>query len=70
MKLKTKLTALCAVLLLGVAVSLTAAMLWQVREQSYDALFRSSEKTMDELLSSFSISAHNRPSENLDTLSQ
>ena len=29
MKLKTKLTALCAALLLAVAVSLTAAMLWQ-----------------------------------------
>lgn len=30
--LKTKLTALCAALLLGVAVCLSAAMLWQVRE--------------------------------------
>lgn len=40
MKLKTKLTALCAVLLLGVAVSLTAAMLWQVREQSYSTLLQ------------------------------
>ena len=33
MKLKTKLTILCAALLFAVAVSLTAAMLWQVREQ-------------------------------------
>ena len=37
MKLKTKLTILCAALLFAVAVSLTAAMLWQVREQSYGA---------------------------------
>ena len=32
MRLRTKLTALCAALLLLVAVTLTAAMLWQVRE--------------------------------------
>ena len=35
MKLRTKLMALCAALLLLVAMSLTAAMLWQVRAQSY-----------------------------------
>ena len=46
MKLKTKLTALCAALLLAVAVSLTAAMLWQVREQSYGALLQSTEETL------------------------
>ena len=34
MKLRTKLMALCAALLLLVAMSLTAAMLWQVRAQS------------------------------------
>ena len=34
MKLKTKLTAVCAVLLFLVAIALSGAMLWQVREQS------------------------------------
>ena len=38
MKLKKKITALCAAILLLVAASLCAAMLWQVREQSYGAL--------------------------------
>ena len=70
MKLKTKLTALCAVLLLGVAVSLTAAMLWQVREQSYSTLLQNSQETMEDLVSSFSRNIYSSPSENLDTLSQ
>ena len=38
--LKTKLTALCAALLLGVAVCLSAAMLWQVREAAARELKR------------------------------
>ncbi len=57
MKLKTKLTALCAVLLFAVAVSLTAAMLWLVREQSYQSLAQNSKRTMDTLTSSFFNSA-------------
>ena len=38
---------LCAALLLAVAVSLTAAMLWQVREQS--ALHAEEKQTKDDL---------------------
>ena len=57
MKLKTKLTALCAVLLFAVAASLTAAMLWLVREQSYQSLAQNSKRTMDTLTSSFFNSA-------------
>ena len=70
MKLKTKLTALCAALLLGVSVSLTVAMLWQVREQSYEALFQSTRKTMDELVDAFSAAAHRNLTEDLDPLSR
>ena len=51
--LKTKLTALCAALLLGVAVCLSAAMLWQVREQAYDSLLQNSKETLEDLLSNF-----------------
>ena len=51
--LKTKLTALCAALLLGVAVCLSAAMLWQVREQAYGSLLQNSEETLEDLLSNF-----------------
>ena len=58
MKLRTKLTVLCAALLLLVAVSLTAAMLWQVRAQSYDMLLESTEKTFAELTSEFGQSAY------------
>mgnify|MGYP007008492392 FL=1 len=58
MRLRTKLTALCAALLLLVAVSLTAAMLWQVRAQSYDMLLESTEKTFAELTSEFEQSAY------------
>ena len=58
MRLRTKLTALCAALLLLVAVSLTAAMLWQVRAQSYDMLLESTEKTLAELTSEFQQSTY------------
>ena len=53
MKLKTKLTALCAVVLCLVSLSLSGAMLWQVREQSYSALLERSEETLKELTDSF-----------------
>ena len=58
MKLRTKLMALCAALLLLVAMSLTAAMLWQVRAQSYDMLLESSNKTLTELSTTFEQSAY------------
>lgn len=58
MKLRTKLTTLCAALLLLVAVSLTAAMLWQVRAQSYDMLLESGNKTLTELSTTFEQSAY------------
>ena len=58
MKLRTKLTVLCAALLLLVAVSLTAAMLWQVRAQSYDMLLESGNKTLAELSATFEQSAY------------
>ena len=38
MKLTTKLTAICAALVLTVAASMSGMMLWQVREQSYNGL--------------------------------
>ena len=53
MKLKKKITALCAAILLLVAASLCAAMLWQVREQSYGALLQRSLDSLDELAVSF-----------------
>ena len=53
MKLKTKLTALCAVVLCLVSLGLSGAMLWQVREQSYSALLERSEETLKELTDSF-----------------
>ena len=53
MKLKTKLTALCATVLCLVSVSLSGAMLWQVREQSYAALLEQSQETLKELTDSF-----------------
>lgn len=56
--LKTKLTALCAALLLGLAVCLSAAMLWQVREQAYDSLLQNSEETLESLLSGFDAPAY------------
>ena len=53
MKLKTKLTALCAAVLCMVSLSLSGAMLWQVREQSYAALLERSEETLKDLTDSF-----------------
>ena len=53
MKLKTKLTALCAATLLLVTAALSGAMLWQVREQSYDALQQRSMETLEALAASF-----------------
>ena len=53
MKLKKKITALCAAILLLVTASLCAAMLWQVREQSYEALLQSTEKTLNDLVDDF-----------------
>ena len=64
MRLRTKLTALCAALLLLVAVSLTAAMLWQVRAQSYDMLLESGKKTFAELCAAFGQSAYRDHPEN------
>lgn len=70
MKLKTKLTALCAALLLAVAVSLTAAMLWQVREQSYEALFGSTEETLNDLVDDFGAAVYRSSTDGLDSLSR
>ena len=53
MKLKTKLTAICAVLLFLVAIALSGAMLWQVREQSYKNLTQHSEEKLAGLVSTF-----------------
>ena len=65
MKLKLKLTLLCALLLFLVAVSLTGAMLWQVREQSYELLTQSTQKTLDSLVSGFSQLLYKAPEEAL-----
>lgn len=46
MKLRTKLTAICAVLLILTTTVLTGAMLWQVREQAYQSL---TERTIEQL---------------------
>lgn len=70
MKLKTKLTALCAALLLAVAVSLTAAMLWQVREQSYEALLQSTEETLNDLVDDFGTAVYRSSTDGLDSLSR
>ena len=70
MKLKTKLTALCAALLLAVAVSLTAAMLWQVREQSYEALLQSTEETLNDLVDDFGTAVYRSSTDGLDPLSR
>ena len=53
MRLRTKLTALCAGILLLVTAALSGAMLWQVREQSYDALQQRSVETLEALAASF-----------------
>ncbi|HCP71532.1 MAG TPA: hypothetical protein DIT87_05850, partial [Clostridiales bacterium] len=70
MKLKTKLTILCAALLFAVAVSLTAAMLWQVREQSYEALLQSTEETLNDLVADFGTAVYRSPTDGLDALSR
>ena len=70
MKLKTKLTILCAALLLAVAVSLTAAMLWQVREQSYEALLQSTEETLNDLVDDFGTAVYRSSTDGLDSLSR
>lgn len=54
MKLRTKLTILCGAALFAVAAALSGAMLWQVREQSYEALTRQSEETLTALMEDFS----------------
>ena len=53
MKLKTKLTAVCGVLLFLAAIALSGAMLWQVREQSYKTLTQRSEEKLAGLVNAF-----------------
>ena len=53
MKLKTKLTAVCGVLLFLAAIALSGAMLWQVREQSYKNLTQRSEEKLAGLVNAF-----------------
>lgn len=53
MKLITKLTAICAVLLLLAAAVLSGIMLWQVKEQSYESLTQRSSEKLGELVNSF-----------------
>lgn len=57
MKLRTKLTVLCAALLFLTAAALSGAMLWQVQEQSYGSLTRQSEETLAALVNDFSEAA-------------
>ena len=63
MKLKTKITALCAAILSLVAAGLCAAMLWQVREQSYGALLQRSQESLDDLTVAFETAVYNAPHE-------
>ena len=63
MKLKTKITALCAVILSLVAAGLCAAMLWQVGEQSYGALLERSRDSLDELAVAFETAVYTAPHE-------
>lgn len=53
MKLETKLTAICALLLLLASAVLSGAMLWQVREQSYRGLTQSAEEKLGKLTDAF-----------------
>lgn len=53
MKLVTKMTVLCASLLLTVAAALSVAMLWQVREQSYQSLTQRAKEKLNDLEASF-----------------
>ena len=49
MKLTTKLTAICAALVLTVAAALSGLMLWQVREQSYNSLEEHTQEKLNDL---------------------
>jgi len=53
MKLETKLTGICALLLLLASAALSGAMLWQVREQSYRGLTQSAEEKLGKLADTF-----------------
>lgn len=53
MKLTTKLTAICAALLLTVAAALSGMMLWQVREQSYNSLEEHTQEKLNDLANAF-----------------
>lgn len=53
MKLTTKLTAICAVLVLTVAAALSGMMLWQVREQSYNSLEEHTQEKLNDLVNDF-----------------
>ena len=53
MKLTTKLTAICAALVLTVAASLSGLMLWQVREQSYNSLEEHTQEKLNDLVNDF-----------------
>lgn len=53
MKLTTKLTAICAALLMIATSLLSGMMLWQVREQSYGSLNEHSQEKLNNLVSSF-----------------
>lgn len=53
MKLATKLTAICATVLLLASAALSGAMLWQVREQSYQSLTQRSEEKLYKLTHAF-----------------
>lgn len=53
MKLTTKLTAICAALLLIATSFLSGMMLWQVREQSYSSLKEHSRERLNNLILSF-----------------
>ena len=53
MKITTKLTAICAALVLTVAAALSGMMLWQVREQSYNSLEQHTQEKLNNLVSSF-----------------
>lgn len=70
MKLETKLTALCAAVLCLVSVSLSGAMLWQVREQSYSSLLERSEDTLKELTDSFGQAVYHTNADLRDALSE
>ena len=53
MILTTKLTAICAALVLTVAAALSGMMLWQVREQSYKNLEEHTQEKLNDLVNTF-----------------